>query len=246
MRPPTSRCRGGLKPTTETKSKRAVCPEGRTAFFLHHGFTLVELLVVIGVVAVLAGLAAGTLPGLLQHADRADTLAKTRSMGVAVLQYPADHGGRLPPLFPGQVLEYEAGRGGRIVTECAPYLGLPTSPAKYVVHSLMPRAYARQTVPPNPAQMRVWVMNARLTNSGDVVNPFGSVTTGNQPPTGNLPLAELADAGTMWMISTADQQQPNVAAAPWRTNTPPKPPLREVRAVFRFDGSAGLVRIEEP
>ena len=246
MRPPTSCCRGGLKPTTETKSKRAVCPEGRTAFFLHHGFTLVELLVVIGVVAVLAGLAAGTLPGLLQHADRADTLAKTRSMGVAVLQYPADHGGRLPPLFPGQMLEYEAGRGGRIVTECAPYLGLPTSPAKYVVQSLMPSAYARQTVPPNPAQMRVWVMNARLTNNGTEVTPFGSVSTPGEPPTGNTKLGALSGASPQWMMTTADQQQPNVAAAPWKANTPPTPPLREVRAVFRFDGSAGLVRIDEP
>jgi hypothetical protein len=167
-------------------------------------------------------------------------------MGQAVLQYVPDHAGKLPPLFPGQVLEYEAGRGGRIVTECAAYLGIDTQETKYLVRSLLPRSYARQTVPANPALMRVWVMNASVTNNGTTTNPFGSVTTGNQPPTGNLPLAELADAGTMWMISTADQQQPNVAAAPWRTNTPPTPPLREVRAVFRFDGSAGLVRIDEP
>jgi hypothetical protein len=48
------------------------------------------------------------------------------------------------------------------------------------------------------------------------------------------------------MISTADQEHPNVATAPWKANTPPQPPLGKVRAVFRFDGSAGLVNIGSP
>ena len=110
-----------------------------------------------------------------------------------MLQYPADHGGKLPPLFPGQVLEYEEGRGGRIVTECAAYLGVPTSPPKYLVFSLMPRAYARQTIPADRAQMRVWVMNTKLTNSGAVINPFGRVTTPGEPPTGNRALGALSE-----------------------------------------------------
>ncbi len=209
-------------------------------------FTLVELLVVIAIIAVLAGLAMTALPALQQRADRADALAKTRTMGQAVLSYVPDHAGKLPPLFPGQVLEYEADRGGRIVTECADYLGINQTEPKYLVTSLLPRAYARQTVPANPAQMRVWVMNSTLTNNdGTTTNPFGSVTTPGQPPTGNTTLAALAGAGSQWMMSTADQEQPNVASAPWKANAPRKPPLGEVRAVFRFDGSAGLVNIEE-
>ncbi|MFM8683918.1 MAG: prepilin-type N-terminal cleavage/methylation domain-containing protein, partial [Chthoniobacterales bacterium] len=87
-------------------------------------FTLVELLVTIAVVAVLAALAAGTVPGLIVPADGAGAWGKIRQTGAAVLHYPADHNGALPPLFPGQVLEYEEGRGGRIVTECAAYLGV--------------------------------------------------------------------------------------------------------------------------
>ena len=81
-------------------------------------FTLVELLVAIAIIAILAGLALTALPAMRQRADQADALAKIRTMGSAVLTYPADHDGRLPPLWPGQVLEYQAGRGGRIVTEC--------------------------------------------------------------------------------------------------------------------------------
>ncbi len=209
-------------------------------------FTIIELLVVIALVAVLAALSLTALPGLMQRADRADALAKTRTMGQAVLQYVPDHAGKLPPLFPGQVLEYEPGRGGRIVTECAAYLGIGLSDERYLVTSLMPRAYARQNVPADLSQMRVWVMNSTVTNNGTITNPFGRVTTQGQTPTGNMNLAALRDAGPQWMISTADQSHPNVASAPWRANAPPEPPLGNVRAVFRFDGSGGLVNIGEP
>jgi prepilin-type N-terminal cleavage/methylation domain-containing protein len=210
-------------------------------------FSLVELLVTIAIIGVLAVLAATVLPSLTQRAERADALAKTRTMGQAVLSYVPDHAGKLPPLFPGQVLEYEAGRGGRIVTECADYLGINQAEDKHLVASLMPRAYARQTVPSNPAQMRVWVMNSTVTkNDGTTTHPFGRVTTPGQPPTGNATLATLAGAQATWMMSTADQTQPAVSAAPWKANTPKDPPLGDVRAVFRFDGSAGFSKIDEP
>ena len=213
---------------------------------MQRAFTIVELLVVIALVAVLAALSMTTLPGLMQRADRADALGKTRTMGQAVLQYVPDHAGKLPPLFPGQVLEYEPGRGGRIVTECADYLGIGRREEKHLVTSLMPRAYVRQKVPADPAQMRVWVMNSTISNNGTITNPFGRVSTPGQPPSGNIALSALPGIGSQWMISTADQAHSNVATAPWKANAPPGPPLGNVRAVFRFDGSAGLVSIEEP
>lgn len=209
-------------------------------------FTLVELLVTIAVVAVLAALAAGTVPGLIARADGADALGKIRQTGAAVLHYPADHNGMLPPLFPGQVLEYEEGRGGRIVTECAAYLGIEPRSGKYLVTPLIPRAYARLNEPKDKNAMRVFVMNTAMTNNGAVINPFGRVTTPGKPPTGNTPLASLAGSGNPWMMSTADQQQPNVVSAPWRNNTPKDPPLGNKRAVFRFDGAGELVIIEQP
>jgi len=210
------------------------------------GFTLIELLVTIALIAVLAGVASGLLPGMIVHADSADALAKVRQMGAAVLQYPSDHNGLLPPLFPGQVLEYEEGRGGRIVTECATFLGIDSRAGKYLVTPLMPRAYARLAEPKDKNALRVYVMNTAITNDGAVLNPFGRVTTPGKPPTGNTPLSALAGAGASWMISTADRKQPNVAAAPWRNNTPADPPLGNKRAVFRFDGSAGLDEVGSP
>ena len=204
-------------------------------------FTIVELLVVIAVIAVLAGLALTALPGLQQRADQADALAKTRTMGQAVLQYVPDHAGKLPPLFPGQVLEFRD-RPGRIVKECAPHLGLAEASGTFLVHWLMPKAYARLKVPANQMDMRVWVMNSSLTND---LKPFGGITNGRVDGE-SLPLASVSGFFNTWMISTADQAHPNVTGASWRANAPPEPPLGNVRAVFRFDGSAGLVSIEAP
>jgi len=210
------------------------------------GFSLVELLVSIAIIGVLAVLAAAALPSLTQRAERADALSKIRVMGTAVLQYAPDHGGLLPPLFPGQVLEYEQGRGGRIVTECAAYLGLPSEPPRYLATALMPRVYARLTSPADKNALRVYVMNAAVTDATTTIHPFGRVTTPGQPPTGHTPLAALAGAPSEWMMSTADRAQPAVAGAPWKNNTPANPPLGHRRAVFRFDGSAALVMIDAP
>jgi hypothetical protein len=204
------------------------------------------VLVTLTILGVLAVLAAAVVPSVTARAERADALGKIRTMGTAVLQYAPDHGGLLPPLFPGQVLEYERGRGGRIVTECAAYLSLPPEPARYLAVQLMPRAYARLDAPADKNALRVYVMNTAVTNRGAVVNPFGRVTTPGQPPTANTTLAALAGAEAAWMMSTADQTQPAVAAAPWKNNTPIRPPLGSVRAIFRFDGSAGFATIGPP
>jgi prepilin-type N-terminal cleavage/methylation domain-containing protein len=208
-------------------------------------FTLIELLVTVAIIGLLATMAVMTVPSMIQRANQADALAKIRLMGTAVLQYVHDHAGLLPPLFPGQVLEYEEGRAGRIVTECANYLAIETYPEKYLVASLMPRAYARVREPSDHTQMRVYVMNSRVTNNGAVVTPFGGIS-GGQVDGKSSSLAAVAGLGDLWMMSTADQLHPNVATAPWKGNTPAKPPLDGNRAVFRFDGSAGLVNINTP
>ena len=88
----------------------------------------------------------------------------------------------------------------------------------------------------------------RLHDDGRVPsdNPFGRVTSPGKPPTGNTTLAAIGGAGPAWMMSTADQQQPNVGSAPWRNNTPEAPPLGNKRAIFRFDGAGELVMTEQP
>jgi prepilin-type N-terminal cleavage/methylation domain-containing protein len=210
-------------------------------------FTLVELLVVLAIIAVLLGALLGAWPSIMAGADRADAMAKIRQAGTSVIQYTADHAGRLPPLFPGQVLEFRSDRRGRIVTECASYLEIDPNAGTHLVRSLLPRAYARLTQPPNPLEMRVFVMNSAITNaSGVVLRPFGGIS-GGEVDGRSAPLAAILAGDRLVMMSTADQQQPWVAAAPWRNQTPANPPLgKGRRAVFYFDGGAEMVESLAP
>src|SRR5436190_7673336 len=65
------------------------------------GFTLVELLVVVGVISVLMSLLMPTLSRAREHARRASCLANVRTLTAAWLLYADNHRGRLCGATPG-------------------------------------------------------------------------------------------------------------------------------------------------
>jgi prepilin-type N-terminal cleavage/methylation domain-containing protein len=62
------------------------------------GFTLVELLVVIGIIAVLIAILLPTLTRARENAKRTACAAQLRQLGIAVMSYAADNKGLLPPM----------------------------------------------------------------------------------------------------------------------------------------------------
>jgi prepilin-type N-terminal cleavage/methylation domain-containing protein len=89
------------------------------------GFTLVEILIVIGLIAVLAAIAWPLLSRGVAQAHSAACLANLRTLGIALNLYLADHNGILPTLA--------AARGSTaenlpvIDTVLAPYAGNPAA-----------------------------------------------------------------------------------------------------------------------
>lgn len=63
-----------------------------------YGFTLVELLVVIGVIALLISILMPALTAARQQAQKTQCLSNLRSLGQAVALYQAEHKGVFPPL----------------------------------------------------------------------------------------------------------------------------------------------------
>ncbi len=61
-----------------------------------NGFTLVELLVVIGIIAVLAALSFAIAPSAIRHAQCAGCAARMHGLCIAFIQYASDNDGELP------------------------------------------------------------------------------------------------------------------------------------------------------
>jgi prepilin-type N-terminal cleavage/methylation domain-containing protein len=61
-----------------------------------NGFTLVELLVVIGIIAVLIGVLLPTLAAARRAANTVVCLSNVRQLGMASMLFAQEHGGYLP------------------------------------------------------------------------------------------------------------------------------------------------------
>jgi prepilin-type N-terminal cleavage/methylation domain-containing protein len=85
------------------------------------GFTLVELLVVIGVIALLAGLLLPVLAAARENGRNSTCLQNLRQLYVAYQLYSADHGGYVPPYQNRLRRESVPEHGDLLVASLGPY-----------------------------------------------------------------------------------------------------------------------------
>jgi prepilin-type N-terminal cleavage/methylation domain-containing protein/prepilin-type processing-associated H-X9-DG protein len=93
--------------------------------FQKTGFTLVELLVVIGVIALLAGILVPSLAKARGHSRRTACLSNLRTLGQSLVMYANDHKERLPNGNPPQTADDWAGTQNVLVAFNRNYVKSP-------------------------------------------------------------------------------------------------------------------------
>jgi len=225
----------------ESAFTRAILHPVPRRHYSERGFTLLELLAVVAIFTALATLGLGVGGRALKEADKADSVARLRTLGSAIHLYAAEHDQVLPgPLWPGQVMLYDVARDGRLVRDLAEYLNIENKTQPYLVERMIPRAYRKAMRGTKMEDARVYLMNTGVVIDGQTRQPFGSLTSSPVLPSMKLSALRSLPAQENWMACEADQLHPYVATAPWKANTPARPVHDGRRALVRFDGSVDL------
>ena len=202
------------------------------------GFTLVELLVVLGVIAVLAALSLAVLLKTGASSDRSKAVSNMRQIGAGIALFAADNDGKLPgPLWPGQLAQFDPARSGRLVRELAPYLGITTPTSPRVEPLFVPPAYRKAVTTSFLDSARTYVLNMSVRDGSGTVIPWGNLAL----PASTQPLKLAAIPAQAWGFSDADRLHPRVAGTSWAANTPPKPIHPPQRLAWFFNGSISPV-----
>jgi prepilin-type N-terminal cleavage/methylation domain-containing protein len=201
-------------------------------------FTLVELLVVLGVLAVLAAFSLGGLSKIGGLSDRSKAASNMRQIGTGITFFTTDNDGKLPgPLWPGQLAQFDPTRSGRLVRELAPYLGIPTPAAPKVEPLFVPPAYRKAVSAAFLDSARTYVLNMSVREGNQTLIPWGNLAS--TPSTKPLKLATIP--AQAWGFSDADALHPRVSGASWAGNTPPKPVHTPKRLAWFFNGTVAPV-----
>lgn len=141
------------------------------------GFTLVELLVTVAIMAVLAGLGVAGISRAISRGHEAQCSGNLRQLGIATQTYAADHEGRLPmtgnapfnnppwyqPLVPYVNTQMKAGsmlavqESGRRVFQCPAYRPPPARDITYAPNVLSANRRINQVIKPTA---KIWLITS--------------------------------------------------------------------------------------
>ena len=152
------------------------------------GFTLVELLVVVGIIAVLIGILMPSLGKARETSNRVKCSANLRSIGQLLTAYSAANKGNYPRTF------YDARKSPMTYVDAVPPAGVPYQPAGATVSD--PFAGSSGAVGPNnvPAALFLLIRTQGTTNGG-TADKIGSNYEAVAPETFICPSSEAVRDG---------------------------------------------------
>lgn len=210
------------------------------------GFTLVELLTVIGIICILAALSFGIVAGIQKKGDRAAAVSNMRQIGLAMNTFVSDHDGVMPgPIFPGQIPAYSDTKPERLVVLLADYLSIERKNSDDVyIPIFTPPAFKKSDAKNLKAvDARTMVANMKVLKNNALVAPFGSAVPGAESDP--LKYVEVISPDVVWALSDADQEHPHVAVAAWKANTASKPYHDDKRVTVFFDGHVDSLDLDQ-
>ncbi len=211
----------------------------------NRGFTLVELLVVIAVIAVLAGILLPVLSGAKRKAHQTTCLSNLKQVGVAINTYADDHDDYLPgPIVAGARASYDQTSSQELIFHLAPHLGLPEpGPQTVIAKVFVCPGYERKA--PGLGSLigrKIYLLNDDIDpDPATRVPPFGYPLAPTADPV-KLTTAQLA-IGEAFAITDVDQALPNLnPGIGWWDDLPNAPVHGQVRNKLFFDAHVEAVR----
>ncbi len=147
------------------------------------GFTLLELLVVISIIAILAAIAVPVTMGVIRAADRTKCASNLRQVGGAMGSYMGDNNGLLPgPLWTWQSCWYDGGDTATLVTALGQYLGHSQEAGRSRADVMLCPAWQKG----GPyLQDELYIMNTEVMVEDTLVNPWGDADLASDDDTPN-------------------------------------------------------------
>jgi prepilin-type N-terminal cleavage/methylation domain-containing protein/prepilin-type processing-associated H-X9-DG protein len=218
------------------------------------GFTLLELLVVIAVIALLTAMLLPALARAKQKAVSAQCLANLKQVGVALQMYVDDNSQMFPgPVWAGARASYDNHSSEELISYIATYLGAPApSPTTVVARAFVCPGYMRDA-PGLTSELRsligrkVYLLNDDLDpNPLNRVPPFGYPASDSAPATPPLKYSALdtfIPRVQLFAVSDVDQAIPSLnPSVSWWTDLPNKPAHGAARNQLFFDWHAEAVK----
>ncbi|MEY3897375.1 MAG: hypothetical protein RLZZ214_2896 [Verrucomicrobiota bacterium] len=217
-------------------------------------FTLVELLVVITIIAVLAGLLFPLATNMRKRASSAISVANLRQVGASIATYASDNNSTLPgPILTDNYPRYQnnsaSGQLGWCLKEYLVSVPQPDNPQPRMFYTPALDYPAAKTDAKNPKSRSqpTYVVYAKQTDAitGTTFYPMGNYNPNSSgdktPPMTILQLSARETRGKPWITETDQIIRPSTAS----TGTPKVPPHGDFRNTLMFDYSVKSISLGE-
>ena len=212
-----------------------------------HGFSLIELLVIIAVLGILASLIVGVSRKVYTSSQKTIAMSGLRSVGTAIQLYAQDNQGYLPgPLWSTTNAFYNGNDDRSLGYNLAPYLDLPEPGATAHEFPQVSCPLFEEMRPANGTP--AYFIQQRVTLPEGNRNPWGyrrnDQTKDEASKPQKMDRVVMDNNSEVWAMCAADADNVTNPDAGWASNLLPEPLFGDERLQLYFDWHVEFVPVE--